>query len=392
VAGAAPLAYTITDLGTLGGHSSAATAINDAGQVVGESQTAEGSLHPFLWERGVMTDLGTLPDATAGRAAAISAAGQVVGYVQGPGPLERACLWEQGSLTDLWFGQALAINAAGQVVGTSVPSSNYDFYLYRRIPQATGRPRAVLWQQGELTDLGDLGGDFYTTATGINTTGQVVGYGTTGLSTGGAWHAFLWADGVMTSLGTLGGRSHCHAHAINDAGQVVGAAFDAQMSRNVRETAFIWQQGEMTDLGALSGAAQSWARAINASGHVVGEANADEAALWEDGVMSLLTRQTPGVSSRGWERLNPGAINGVGQIAGWGRLNGQQRAFLLTPVGGRLPRTGGAAPAPIGALDRGSCPRRMGSGYARRGTRRSRRSWTASPRPRRPATPGPRPG
>ena len=50
----------MTDLGTLGGRSSRPRAINERGQVVGESVTASGETHPFLWQNGKMTDLGTL--------------------------------------------------------------------------------------------------------------------------------------------------------------------------------------------------------------------------------------------------------------------------------------------------------------------------------------------
>jgi probable HAF family extracellular repeat protein len=50
----------MTDLGTLGGAPGVALSMNDLGQVVGYSHTASRQIHPFLWEEGVMTDLGTL--------------------------------------------------------------------------------------------------------------------------------------------------------------------------------------------------------------------------------------------------------------------------------------------------------------------------------------------
>src|SRR5690349_16640749 len=48
-------------LGSLGGGSSEAMAINNSGQVVGWSLTSDGSMHPFQWISGSgMQDLGTL--------------------------------------------------------------------------------------------------------------------------------------------------------------------------------------------------------------------------------------------------------------------------------------------------------------------------------------------
>jgi probable HAF family extracellular repeat protein len=52
--------YTITDLGTLGGSFSLASAISNDGGITGGANVASGDLHPFVWREDKMTDLGTL--------------------------------------------------------------------------------------------------------------------------------------------------------------------------------------------------------------------------------------------------------------------------------------------------------------------------------------------
>jgi probable HAF family extracellular repeat protein len=85
-------AFTLVDLGTLGGSSSSAFGINPRGQVVGSSTTASGVHHAFLWEKGVMTDLGTL-GGTISIARGINPRGQVVGTSTTTTGTERAVLW-----------------------------------------------------------------------------------------------------------------------------------------------------------------------------------------------------------------------------------------------------------------------------------------------------------
>ena len=112
-----------TDLGTLGGQSSRADAINAAGQIVGSARTADGPLHAALWEGGRVTDLGILPGGSISFARDINDAGQVVGTADAADGHYHAVLWEGGRITDLGtlpggtVSYAHAVNAAGQVVG-----------------------------------------------------------------------------------------------------------------------------------------------------------------------------------------------------------------------------------------------------------------------------------
>jgi probable HAF family extracellular repeat protein len=313
---------TATDLGSFGGGQTGPRALNDSGQVVGDSRTANGQFRPFITgPDGVgMRDIGTLGGDYV-EALGINDAGQVVGhsssstsdashaFITGP---------NGGGMRDLGipadYSYARGINDAGQVAGSS-HTANY-----------TSHNAFITGANGEgITILGTLGGTL-TLPSDINSEGQVAGYSFIrgGPPTyEGPYHGFITgANGTgMIDLGTLGGENSV-AGGINDAGQVVGYSETA----NGQYHAFITGPDGvgMRDLGIP--ADYSYARAINDEGQVVGlsrmsgDSGIDHAFVTgPDGhgmtdLNSLVNLPDGVVLTEAWDINNVGQVIAVGVI------------------------------------------------------------------------------
>ena len=264
--------HKIQNLGTFGGNFSDAVSVNDLGQVVGgaTNKTADPyakgigpcwflncwpagtQWRAFLWQNGVMTDLGTLGTGNDAVAGLVNALGQVAGisYTNTVAnhttkiPTQDPFFWEQGnSMVDMGtLGGTLGfpnwLNSNGQVVGQSNLSGDKKYHPF-------------LWQKGgTMQDLGTLGGDSGT-AMWINDAGEIVG---------GAWktgnrafHAVLWKNGRAHDLGVLPGYKHGLAYSINAKGQIVGCVTnDAAGCSETSAHGFLWQNGTMYDLNNLA--------------------------------------------------------------------------------------------------------------------------------------------
>jgi probable HAF family extracellular repeat protein len=340
--------YNITDLGTLGGATSQANAINSGGQVVGEAQLPSTYENAFFYSGGLMNGLGALPGDAASDAYALNNlnnAGQVqvvgVSWSGGNGGAYHAFLWQSstGMMQDL--GNLGSSTTVARAIDNATPL--HPFQVVGDGFTAAGVRHAWIWQNSAMTDLNSLlpanSGWVLSQALGINDNQQIVGDGVIN----GQYHAFLWqlGGGAPTDLGVLSGSNQSSGTAVNAAGQVAGISGPAVINGNFH--GFLWTfPGPMTDLGAVSFGAHvsqqtvsSYAYALNNASQVqvVGYSTysaAIEGTLWQNGeaidLNSLLPKHSGGYIARAY------GINDSGWIVGEGQNGSGPHAVLLTPT------------------------------------------------------------
>lgn len=286
--------HAVRDLGTLGGASTNAVGLNEAGQVTGYSDVG-GGVHAFVWSEGAgMVDLGTLPDAYESAGAAINNEGVVAGYSHGiPFTPPHAFRWsatdgmrDLGSLSAGAGGfggvsAAYALNDAGLIAG----NSDLD----------AGGAHAFAWAPDRgMLDIDTLRST-YSLPAAVGAAGQVAGYfavrGTDNLN-----HAFLWtAANGMRDLGTAGGVES-YVIAMSGGAHIAGVV---NLDSGDQHAMSWTEAGGMVDLGTLDGApprAASRALDVNNKGQIVGwsrSAGGDyQPFLWQAarGMVELNTR------------------------------------------------------------------------------------------------------
>lgn len=310
--------YKLQLIRTPAGEPTIATSLNNAGQVVGYFQCANGTWGAFLWKEGHVSTFGT-SGTTHYFPHALNEAGNVI-----VGHTGKYMDFDRIFVQRVHAGKAASISASSGTCGRIYainPSGDMAGY---KLSDGNKKRRACVWQKGVVTELGTLGGQ-YSDAYGINDSGSVVGQAEISL---GVSHAFEWRNGLMRDLGTLGGDYSC-AYGINNKVSIVGCA----ETQNKGMRAFLYQKSKMTNLGTLGGSG-SEARAINDAEQVVGTSMNSQsmfrATLWLNGEIRDLNRLIP--PHPGLVLTAARDINNRGQILCEGTLMGKQHVYLLTPV------------------------------------------------------------
>jgi uncharacterized protein (TIGR03437 family) len=222
-------------------------ALNNAGELVGSLiQVSTISLNLFLNSEAVQYAItgGATSILGAGDAAfGINTSGTVAGAnIAQNGAAVSPLLWVSGksqtlpTLTGYTQSAATSVNDSGAAAGAAFDIS------FTSLTNSGNLAHAVLFNtNGSVTDLGVVGSDKSSIATGINNSGWVVGFSSDGppdftvqlhailyspSSNTNMYRAFLYANGTMYDLNTLltngTGWSLAYATAINNAGQIIG--------------------------------------------------------------------------------------------------------------------------------------------------------------------------
>jgi probable HAF family extracellular repeat protein len=316
--------WTVVDLGTLGGEDTRVTDINDAGTVIGASQTADGSRHAFVYHDSRMSDLGVLSGDN--------------------------------------YSEAVAINNAGVIVGSSlkadVPTSSRVFLFDGKSMGAVPLPFAATATAHDINDSGDILLEYYYSTHGGCTSFPTCNYVirknsapvdlqrqlAKGLEINNAGVVMAHAgnsreptvlyninDGSTVRIASLpGGASYPYymfPTDMNSKSDVVGYTGDGRH--------FLYQNGTAVDIQKVLDEKITSLDSINDNGDLTGSMTLTSGAtvfIYDNGSKLLIDLNSlKEVKQAGWKLEEVSAINNLRQVIGYGVKDGRRRAFLLSP-------------------------------------------------------------
>jgi probable HAF family extracellular repeat protein len=250
----------------------------------------------------------------------------------------------------------IGLGTLGGVLGSSAHSINNKGWIAGEANlSGDTEEHAALWRDGEVTDLGTLGGDNSSVDFPVKSNnGLIVGFAQTSTidplgenfctwtcneASGGACNGsnqscrgFRWRNGLMEPLGTLGGNNS-FAVGANNRGLVIGSAENSTQDPNcippqvLDYKPVVWHGGTIHELPVLAGDAVGAAIAVNDNNKVVGASGMCgsgpgigpipvHALLWQDDSVTDLGSLGGVVNNIAYAITNPGQIVGVSDLPG----------------------------------------------------------------------------
>jgi len=308
---------------------SSTRSIDDRGAVLGS--VSDGGARQVLWRGGTIS---ALPVATGDEVTARTVDGSMVGTrtltVDGTSTRHPMTWSGDGVETELALtpgttsGWAVDRNDTGTVVGMTGNDGRFV--------------DAVRWGPGgaERLSLPVAGSP---TVTDVNDAGTIVGsVDPPNIGDVTPSRALRWdPDGTVHQLGTLGSpsRAPSSATAVNDLGVVVGSAWtDAEITGTQHAVVFADDQVRTVDNGLFTSGAS--AVDVNDRGWIVGNFTTRTGSLprafLSTDMETAVDLNTLLPEGSGWVLERVVGINELGQIAGFGTLDGKPRGFVLSTV------------------------------------------------------------
>lgn len=337
--------YAFHDIGTLGGRSTLASDVNDAGIVVGAFEGADGAYRAFLWTQETgMREL--MPSAAPGAIyspSVINDRGEVAGQVLTGGTwrpfihsLSKGVTRMLERLPDIDELFVASSNNRGHILlWERHPTSGdsrwfvYDGFSYIEV--------AVGGMARSISDRGVVAGERISYAHGTNVVeGQAVNGRNLVVAGSAAGEVSVYELSVYDAeTDTWRGKDGYEAEFAIPDGAMRGA------------TRIGIEIGEINDAGLVVGTLRHWRFSdagipyAHETPFVMDARTKTSAPVLFD--LAVLTEPPPG-----WVLQRAIAVNDAGQIVGIGTYNGQDRSFLLDPMpGASLPIVPGDTHIPL---------------------------------------------
>lgn len=307
--------------------------VNNGGQVLGYTETADGTKRAVLWQNGKAADLDTLcgrhVDAT--EPTSVNEEGIVQGWLEldKPVPDEQTgkTVDEHRFAFDPRAKLLIDLDAPG---GIAKLLKSPMAASVRTMRKEDGQD--TYYDRGKRFTFGDRFGSG--TGPAFINAAHTIGGDLYSQAGGGSYHTSIWRQGTMTDIAPPEGYDDTNIRGLNDRGQALVLA-SHRADDGERSEALLWVDGRLTPLPTLGGN-DAEPYALNAAGQAVGSASypaekvAGSAVFWDRGRIYDLNRLiAPG---SGWKLHEAFGMNDRGWIVGEGRYRDAEQAFLLIPL------------------------------------------------------------